>query len=271
MTGFSYPHPVLGNDDDVVGTWDPKLDSVTLERTRITLELSDLIPANATISKLIAAKTAHVVLRIQCARTHYREVVKTTNSSLIHTLRADDVEDNVEIVASVCAATKLPGYAPAGMHSDYPPAGFDLAPGHVLAVANRFIFSADKDFDPLRAPIPSLFLVRQSGAADGPFEVDWGADKIEIALSDQQWSQFLYYRDVAPHYIHAALVLPVLGLAITKMESENTKWTDRLQMLLLEREIDESDPCRAAQELLADPFGRSSEQLYLRLAAVEDD
>lgn len=271
MSGFSFPHPVLGNDDDVAGDWEPQLDKVTLERTRITLEFSGLVPGNADIAKLVAAGDAHVVLRIQCPRTYYRDVVTTAKPNLVHMLDASDVEDNVEIAVSVCAARPLPGYAPVGMHADYPASGFGLLQGDVLAVADRFLFSADKDFDPLRGPIPSLLVVRQSGEPDGPFEVDWSGDKIEIAVNDQQWSHFLYFTDMAPHYLHSALVLPVLALAITKMEEQDTKWKSRLLKFFVDRDIDWSDPCRAAQELLADPFGRASEQLSLRLTAMEED
>ena len=81
---------------------------------------------------------------------------------------------------------------------------------------------------------------------------------------------------MATAYLHTALVLPVLSQAITQLNSLDkpaTRWADRLEVLLLEQDLELDKPLEAAQQLLRDPFLRASEQLSLRFMTLgsEDD
>lgn len=257
----SYPHPVLGNGDDIgLGTTDTITVACTVRDESVTLEIEGLRTENPTIDKLVDDGVAEWVIRIQCARTYYRSTVTTQEPAASTTIDGRELDGAVDIDVSLCAIVEIPGYLPDGMHADYGDQAFDLLVGDLVVLGGGFRFNVDKEFDPLRASVRSLMTVSEGDHEIGAFRVDLDDDLILISLSKHDWAAWNATKDHAPEILHASLVVPVLLHCIPKVvDYLGTRWADRLDVLLERVAAGEAplhDDLARAQALLAGPKAR---------------
>lgn len=256
---ISYPHPVLGNSDDfVIGGTDAVEVECTILDEKVSLDITGLDTKNPTLGKLIEDGAAVWVARVECARTYYRRAKLTADTKLSFDIDGRDLDGTVTVDISLCTKGELPKYAPVGLHPDYGSQSFSLAGGEVLALAGHFVFSVDKDFDPLRASARSLMTVMQGDHEVGPFRVDLDGDLIEVALSKADWESWNAVKGHSPAILHSAVVVPALIHALDRLEDyKGSKWADRLTVL--EHRVSEShkpvptDSLGRAQLLLLGP------------------
>lgn len=263
---ISYPHPVLGNEDDVaVGRINPEV-SFRVTDEIVELSIRNLVTANPTLDSLLAAGNASWAIRVQCARTYFRSEFTTHAQSGDITLPGQDLEGRVDIEITLFAAKAVPGYLPAGAHPDYRARTFDLESGEVLGVGPAFSFEIDKQFDPLRAPVSSIMRISKGEHADGPFRLVLEDEFIEVVLSQEDWRRYAGVRDRAPAVLHVAIVMPALVEALPRLtEFAGRRWADRLRGIVEAREVDTSRPIEAAQILLQEPLTRAFDELNLVL------
>jgi len=264
---LSFPHPVLGNGDDVsVGDTNALGVGYTITDEVVALEASGLRSGNAYIDELIDGGLASWVLRVACNRTYYRRTFRTTGPTWSSTIPGQELEGRVQIETGVVAASPLPGYAPLGMHSDYSGTVFDLEVGELLVLGPTFTFTVDKVYDALKAPVASLMRVREGNHQVGGFEVTYDDDHIDIRLSKADWREYAAIRDRVGPLLHSALVLPVLAEAIRRLgEHDDTIWGGRLSALLDSRGLRRSEPLIAAQQLLDSPLTRAFQAVNVQL------
>jgi len=265
---FSYPHPVLGNGDDI----DSKAlkpgvtfksvssdESVAFNITGLETEHSDL---NAYLKKLKAAW--HI--RIICRNTYLRENFTTYESEWTHTFSGEDLVGIVYLEINLICLQQIPDYSPLKMHEDYGGAKFTINSGELLAVGPRFSCYIEKSFDPLKAPVASFFKVLQGDFKTGPFKVDFEGEYIEILFSETDWSQYFGIKDRVPAIIHSSVVLPVLMQAIMVLdENSSSLWAGRLNDILIQKDLDISNPIETAQQLLGLPIQRTFDKLNSEL------
>lgn len=230
----SYPHPVLGNDDDVsVGTTETIDLACTIRDESVTLEIEGLRTKNPIIDKLVEDRLAEWVVRIQCARTYFRSMTTTQDSAATITIDGRELDGAVAVDISLCAVAAIPGYQPDGVHGDYGDQKFDLMVGDLVVLGGRFTFTVDKEFDPLRASVRSLMTVSEGDHDVGAFRVDLDDDLILVSLSKHDWAAWNETKDHAPEILHACLVVPVLLHCIPKVgEYAGRRWADRMDVLL---------------------------------------
>jgi len=265
-TAVSYPHPVLGNADDVtVGTINPE---VTFRATDEIVELNvrNLTTANPTFDTLLAAGSASWAIRVQCARTYFRTEFTTAAQDRDITLNGHDLEGRVDVEITLIAAKAISAHLPTGTHPDYGPTSFDLEPGEVLGIGPAFSFEIDKQFDPLRAPVASFMRISKGEHADGPFRLALEGDFVEVILSQADWTRYAGVKDRVPGVLHVALVLPALSEALRRIaEFSGRRWADRLRAIVEARDVDTTHPLDAAQILLQDPLTRAFDELNAAL------
>ena len=252
----SYPHPVLGNQDDV-GIGNPRQAladadySVTDEKVSLTLR--GLRTGNPTIDQLVSENKAHWVIRLQCAGTYFRRSNVTCEETLEWHLDGRELSGNCRVDVEVCARERITNYRPGGTHEDYGDHPFELEPGAVMAIAGAFRFNVDKEFDPLKAAVDSIMRVRKGEHETGPFQVDLSGHLIEVALSTQDWDGYHAVKQRGPGLLHATLVLPALMEALDARRHPDCKgyqWAERLTSFIDKlRETTEIDPDASALEL----------------------
>ncbi len=257
-----YPSPVLGNGDDIQGIFEAKM--VTgLSSATVSID-SEYILNNSTIEQLILDKKATFTMQVECSNTFFR--VAYTSFETEHRVEINSMElrGKVTVTFLVNALEDIPNYHPAGLHGDYGDTPFAVFKGDVLAFGDSGSFIADKEFDPLSAPIGSFFRVVKSGEKEAPISVDYDNEMVTIYLADKDHEDYtaLVESKTAEDIIHGSLVFPVLVEAIfmstmKKMQNEGLLWLERLTDICNEKKLDTDFPFEVAQKLLGNPASRS--------------
>lgn len=257
----SYPHPVLGNEDDLGGLF--KVDfRYELSKEEVVLNPSFNLK-NIAIEDLIRKGKASFVVEVECRGTFFRTSFATRKQAERFIIPAKFVRERVTVGFFICANEDIRGYRPSQCHPDYDGAIFDLDQGDVLALGGYCSFVAEKSFDPLRPPVSSFMSIMEGPHHEGPMEIDYDREKITIILSKDDWKKYLEVRNqkASMGILHASIVFPALVDAIHQVQKhdsdyEEMNWFGRLEAILEARSLQEKEPFQAAQKLLENPAAR---------------
>jgi len=258
----SYPHPVLGNEDDLGGFFRIAPFNYELKKDEITLNpIFNL--KNATIEELIRDGKASFVSEIECRSTFFRTSYSTRKMVDRFTLPSKLVRERVTVGFYVCADKDISGYKPSECHPDYEGAIFDIEAGDILAFGGYTSFIAEKNFDPLRPPVSSFMSIQEGSQHEGPMQIDYENEKITIILSKADYRGYTDVRGqkLAEGMLHASIVFPVLIDAVHQVQNGNndyadTSWFGRLEAILDANSLRNKEPFEAAQKILEMPLSR---------------
>lgn len=256
---ISYPYPVLGNSDDLQGTFEPAMECMP-DEDLYTLEI--VMGLNhSTVAELIENRDATYAVEIICRKTFYRRTFLTHEPVLLIAIPADELRDLVEVSFDVVAINGATDYLPTGTHPDLAGDPFTLESGDVIATGGTASFVADPAFDPMHASAASFVKIHQVHTQEEAMSVDYEGDFLIIGLSSSAFDDYLKAREFAPEVVHSAVVLPVLVAALEQIDNGEADfagygWFDRLQEMRSTRGLTEETPLRAAQDLLGDPVSR---------------
>jgi hypothetical protein len=265
----SFPHPVLGNGDDVAGQLNVSY-AVASDPAHITISYKFELK-NKTIEQLISNGSATYCIQLECSSTFYRYAYKTNVSDGEFQIDANQVRDRVEISFSICATKTIDEYMPEGCHPDYAGEPFTIEAGDIIGEGGSDSFFALKSFDALRAPVSSIMRIKQGSKQTGPMLIDYEAsDKVVIELPKDDWDTYTVTSKYTPSTVHASIVLPALIDVLYQMEvnkdmHEGTSWFMRLTEMCRTRSVSLTDHLEAAQKLLSTPINRSLTELTKKL------
>lgn len=272
----SFPHPVLGNEDDVGGEFKVHF-KYELSKAAVILNPSFVLK-NKAIEELLKKGKASFITEVQCKSTFFRESFADRQGNPKFTIPASRLRERVTVGFYVCADAEISDYAPTDPHPDYDGAKFDLEPGDVLAVGGDSSFNADKTFDPLRPPVSSFMSIREGLKHEGPVEVDYTDDKIAVVLSKSDWHNYMSVRGqkTTEGVLHASVVLPVLIDAVHQVKQqisdyEDANWYVRIQAILEARGLNNKTPFEIAQKILENPINRGFKSLNEILDSADDE
>ena len=263
LSSRSFPHPVVGNADDVPGAEFQAALEFRSDKTTFYLKAT-VRSSSKTLNKLIAKGAACYTLHVECGNTLFRRTFDFNATEHEVPIQASLLHGDVEVNAFVRAKSAIPKYAVDGAHEDYGDATFAVSPGDVLAVGDGYLFDANHDTDALRR-VGALMEVEQSPKpGDQPMEADFYKDKIVILLCE---SDFVAYRELKVDaklngHLTTTLVLPVLIEAIHRLDDEDDGQDFKWGRILRQR-IDalppgsKSDALQKAQALLVGPIHRA--------------
>ena len=272
LSNRSYPHPVVGNGDDVPGAeFQASFDFIP---DKSNFYLTATVRCSSTVlGKAIEKGTACYTIHVECSNTMYRRAYDFGEETHRIAIPMTMIHDTVEVNAFVRAKASIPKYKVDGAHPDYDEMTFSVGPGDILAIGDGQTFDADHPIDPLRRVGAMMVVERSSEAGDHPMKADLGDDKIRILLCE---SDFAAYADMkaVPHltnHLTTTLVLPVLLEAIHYIggepdEAQNHKWARLLNRRLTDLDLGSSvTDLEKAQRLLDLPIRRAlaSAQTYL--------
>jgi len=263
LSSRSFPHPVVGNVDDVPGAEFQATFDFSSDKTNFYLAAT-LICSSRTLQRMIKKKTACYTVHIECSNTLFRKIYDFDTETFRVPIPGTLVNDALEVNAFVRAKEPVEAYTVDGSHEDYAGVAFAIGPGDILAISDGQIFDANHEVDPLRRIGALIDIHQMENAGDHPMEaVFTEPDKIHIRLCE---ADFVAYREMktVPHltdHLTTTLVLPVLVEAIHLLGEEDLqefKWAG-----LLQRRIDSlnlgtaADALRIAQALLNLPIRRA--------------
>jgi hypothetical protein len=232
---------------------------------------------NPTLRELIDKKQAAIVMQVNCSSTFYSKTFDVYDLKNAITIPCAELREKVFVYFYVCALEDLPDYLPVGSHPDYEGFSFAIEKGDVLAVGNSTSFIAEKTFDPLNAPLNSLFRI-QSGTHKNSTRVDLDQDKILITLPEDDYRLYWEaFKRKQTDLIHVIIVYPVLIEALNIMNGpegsdyEPRTWYERINQICIDRAINREEALSAAQAILANPLGRGLKQLNDQFSMFENE
>jgi hypothetical protein len=257
----SYPHPVVGNRDDVPGAAFQAAVEMTTDKQAIYLDAT-INCSSKTINDLIKKKDARFVMHVECSNTLYRKAFEFDGANYRAQIPIDNLNDAVEVNVFARATRGISGYRVDAANEDYGNVSFELDKGDILAVADGSLFYLDAPFDAL-SPIGSIMQIQASHEeGDRPMQVEYNAPKIIIYLSKQDFSDYNLLKNMEISVaLTTTIVLPVLIQAIDmarENEDDDLRWVRALKrrIELLQLNI-EDDSLELAQKILELPVKRT--------------
>lgn len=262
----SYPHPVVGNRDDVPGAAFQAAVEMSSDKENVYIDVVTKC-SSSTINRLLSEGAAKNVLHIECSNTLFRRAYEFAEASKRIAIPAENLNDAVEANVFVRATRNGSGYSVEAAHSDYDGAKFDIREGDILAVGEGYIFQIESSFDSLRR-IGSIMQIEESREdGDFPMRVDFNGDKILVVLSKADFKDYklLKGHEGVAAALTTTIVLPVLVEALhfwksgeAGAEEDSLRWMRALRSRISALELkSESDNLILAQKLLELPLKRA--------------
>jgi hypothetical protein len=260
----SYPHPVVGNRDDVPGAAFQGTVEMSSDKQNIYLDVT-IACSSATINDLVAAGRACFVLHVECSNTMFRRAYDFTELQHRVPIPAEMLNDAVEVNIFVRGTDNVSPYRVEKAHLDYADSSFEIAKNDILAVGEGRLFFIDSNFDSL-SRIGSIMQI-QEAAEDGdlPLRAEFNGDKIILILAKKDFADYKLLKAdetiIAP--LTATIVLPVLVEALHILKHEEEQDDELRWMRALRKKIsalggaDNSEPLILAQRLLELPVRRA--------------
>jgi hypothetical protein len=242
----SYPHPVVGNRDDVPGAGFQASISATSDKENFYIDVV-IECSSESVRSLVRERRAAYVAHVECSNTLYRQAFRFHEEAERIVIPGSRLFDKFEVNVMACVLGNVPGYTVLGAHADYGDAAFDLAEGDIIAVADGEEFLAE--FEDALARIGSIMQVDESQVEDdGTMKVDWNGKRIAIILSKKDFATYSILKGLEPigSALASTIVLPVLIQALNEVKNTDSdltgcRWHDILQHRLKKLEVLGSD------------------------------
>lgn len=260
----SYPHPVLGNGDDVPGAAFQAAYDYSSDKQYYYITAT-IACSSKTLKKLIEQGRACYVLHVECSNTMYRQAFEFAEEQKRFPIPASGLNDDVEVNTFVRATRDLTDYRIEGAHTEYGGSTFQISAGDILAIGEGQVFTAETSADSLRRIGSIMVIEKSSVSGDHPMDAEFSGDKIRILLCERDFDAYSKLKSVPSLTSHltTTIVLPVLleALHYVKDNSEGLQtlgWyrnlQRRMEMLNL---VDEQEMLKKAQLLLEMPIRRA--------------
>ncbi|HYC60718.1 MAG TPA: hypothetical protein VEK79_14235 [Thermoanaerobaculia bacterium] len=197
LSARSYPHPVIGNRDDVPGAAFQSAVEVTTDKENIYLDISTTCSADDLLDMIADGDAAYAV-HVECSNTLYRSVFEFADPSRRIPIAADNLNDMVEVNTSAIAKKAVAACTVAGAHPDYGDASFEVGKGDVLAVAEGYTFEVESSFDSLGRIGSIMQIVESPHDGDHAMLVDFNRDKITVVLAKPGFTDYKLLRGQDP-------------------------------------------------------------------------
>lgn len=132
--GYSFPHPVLGNDDDLSGEFDMTLEIKRTEERKIVFDNINVSITNPYIARLVKEGKAACYLRIYCSSTLKTWMAELSTSYSIH---EDDLANSAELQAFVITQKEIPDFSDSSFNKEYGTQSFSLGSREVIATSGK--------------------------------------------------------------------------------------------------------------------------------------
>lgn len=263
LSSRSYPHPVVGNADDVPRAAFQAAYEYSSDKQFYFITVTVACSSDS-LAKMIKKGAASYVLHVECTNTLYREAFDFTDQSTRIDLPANKLNGTVEVNCFIRATKALDKYRVDGAHDDYGNTAFDVRTADILAVAEGQTFEAEPQ-DTLRR-IGSIMVIEESPRdEEHPMQVEFSTEKICIRLSKPDFARYKKLKSVPvlASHLTTTIVLPVLTEALhliaqDSTEFEDLKWHRNLKGRLEDLALNsEDDWLNAAQVILDMPIRRA--------------
>jgi hypothetical protein len=262
----SYPHPVVGNLDDVPGAAFQATTEMSLDQDNAYID-ANIQCSSATISGLVAEGSAAYAVHVECTNTIFRRAFEFAETVKRIAIPLSQLNDTVEVNVFAVARRDRAGYIVEKSHSDYANSTFEIRKGDILAVGEGKTFTIESRFDALNR-IGSIMLIEAApDDGDRPMRIDFNGDKIRVILSKADFASYklLRHNEDLSGILTTTIVLPALLETLYYVETSNDdeeleplKWYRALRRRIEALNLgSENEKLIKAQKLLELPVKRT--------------
>jgi len=261
ITNQSFPHPVLGIQDDVSGKFETDLNWSCDRAFYYLYPVFNL--QNDTIEKLLNESVAAFVVHIECANTFFRKSFLFNERTPEIKIKAEQLRDKVDVSFYISALEQLPNYENTGIHEDYDGQKFHIEKGDILAYGGDATLLAVKNYESLKA-VSSIMVIKKG--CKGLTRVNFNNNKIEIWLNKENFQIYNDNQNIEHfrNFFHTSLVLPVLYKALgyvagNDSDFNNFKWFNVLKTRIDDENLpveDDEKHFEIIQKLFGNPIDR---------------
>jgi len=223
LSDRSYPHPVLGNADDVPGKAFQSTIEMDCDATNFYFHL-EIESSSNTINELLENEKASLYVHFECGNTFFRKLTKLKQlKDNIVPISRDDLNEEVEVNVFVLSEVDISDYYIDGVNPDYGDTKFNISKGDTLAKNGCFVFPIENNFNTFTGVGSFIRIVPTDSKSNFPILTDVGGDKILIKVSTDDALIYSSYKK-HPAYsniLSTAIVLPVLAEQIQYIIEEN--------------------------------------------------
>lgn len=264
----SFPHPVVGNRDDVPGVAFQATTEMTTDSEYAYVD-TKVTCSSSTINKLVQEGNASFVVHVECGNTLFRKAYPFRQSEARFQISLQLLSEDVEVNVFAQADKDVPAYKVDKAHADYDTSTFGVERGDILAVAEGRVFTIESDFDSIRR-IGSIMQITESHSDDEhPIKLNLLTDKLMVILSKKDFAQYkrLAHSESFVGPLSTIIVLPALMAALQHVRDEYADEEARESaprwVRLLYRRVEamqlkfDSDNLELSQQLLDLPVRRA--------------
>lgn len=261
ITNQSFPHPVLGIQDDVLGKFEADLNWSCDRAFYYLFPVFNL--QNHAIEKLINGSSAAFVVHVECANTFFRKSFLFTDKTPEIKINSEKLRDKVDISFYISTVKQVTNYENTEVHEDYNGQIFHLEKGDILAYGGDTTFQAVKNYESLKA-VSSIMIIKKGDTS--LTRVNFNNDKIELWLDKVNFQIYNSNKNIE-HFrnlFHACLVLPILYKALGYIAEDdsdfmNFKWFNVLKTRIDDENLsveDDEKHFEVIQKLFGNPIDR---------------
>lgn len=226
--GYSYPHPVLGVEDDIAGEF-----NVTLQIARNSLQRKlkfHNITTNITneyVKGLVNSGGAGILIKVYCASTFKTWTILDPGESF--ELDENDLVNKAEVQVYIVAKKEITDYQDSSFHSHFSGVTFSVGGYEVLAVSGKVTLPIEKRHEKLGLGNIFKFFAHEAGK---PMTFSYDQDKIHIMypIADNGEHPPNWLFNMTPWSAYNLFIIPALAGAFSLIESndkedaENYEW-----------------------------------------------
>ena len=263
----SYPHPVLGNQDDVSSNF--QLQNAQFKHDVDDIEISFRVASDdPDLTRMLKSGEAELMARWDCPVTMSNgylelDVVRqhADGTSFKGWLDQREVREDVRIDIFVVASKTISEFSWQNQHEDYAQDKFEIRKGDLLANGGFFTIKVGKLYDPMDPPVGSCFRITVDPIQKREIKVNFDDDEQVVILMSKEMASGFQELSFRPDLQISLVILPALMETISfiqKNQSDDSEedlsdktWFQTVSSLL--SSIDsETSPIAIAQQLLGD-------------------
>jgi hypothetical protein len=172
--GYSFPHPVLGNEDDVSGEFNISLEVFRSEDRKIVFENITVEITNPFIKQQIEDGVANWFIKIYCSSTLSTWMFEATDKFEIN---EDDAINKVDVQVFIITKKEITNYSDASFNLQYGKEVFSLNKNEVIGISGKVSVQIPKVHEKLGLGNIFKFNYHEK---DKPLEFEHHHDKIFI-------------------------------------------------------------------------------------------
>lgn len=281
----SFPYPVLRlENSDYIGCDYISEIELSDRITNILIEFKTRLD-NEDLNKLLAEEKIEFVYRIECPKTYYREIIRTSDEHIKFNLDNNNLLEEVKIDSIIVAKKEILNFYSKDFHEDFKDTKFDFTIGNILGIGKSIIFKSDKNINDLYS-VDSIFsIVRRDVDQEAGMRVGINSnEKIQVSLFKSDYNKYAILVK-SPRYksiLNTMIVLPALIWVFENIKlseefyesNKDSRWLKSINIVLeaidLEltpESVERYTSFELAQNLLGMPLYRSLDGL----SDIEED